>query len=534
MIVAGPADPVIALRGVSKSFGTRKVLDRVDLDVARGEVHALLGQNGSGKSTLIKILSGIYEPDRNESGAQPSLLLRGERLELPLDPTRAAAAGITSVHQDLPIVGSASILENLRIGRFRTGRGWRIDWAGERRRAAAALQQFGISGEPDQPAQELAEADRAMLAILRGLQGLPADRPGVLILDEPTAHLPRDGVDRVFAAIRQVAERGHCVILVTHRLDEVFAISDRTSVIRDGRISHVADTARTTERELVHAILGFELGDLYPDHQERTGDVVLRAEGLSGPRVSDLSFSVHRGEIVGLTGLLGAGHEEVPYLLFGARPGAAGKVIVGGRTQDAARLSPREAMRLGMALLPADRREASGVGAATVRENVSLPVLDRFFVSGFLRRSRERSEVQRLLQAFQVRPPEPELLLSSLSGGNQQKALLAKWFQTRPDILLLHEPTHGVDIGSRRTIFRLIEEAAAAGTAVVLFSAEYADLANLCSRVLVMRHGRKVAELSGSGLSEERILALSMMNEQASPGGRIGIGHGEPATEMTP
>jgi len=303
MIVAGPADPVIALRGVSKSFGTRKVLDRVDLDVARGEVHALLGQNGSGKSTLIKILSGIYEPDRNESGAQPSLLLRGERLELPLDPTRAAAAGITSVHQDLPIVGSASILENLRIGRFRTGRGWRIDWAGERRRAAAALQQFGISGEPDQPAQGLAEADRAMLAILRGLQGLPADRPGVLILDEPTAHLPRDGVDRVFAAIRQVAERGHCVILVTHRLDEVFAISDRTSVIRDGRISHVADTARTAERELVHAILGFELGDLYPDHQERAGDVVLRAEALSGQRVSDLSFSVQRGEIVGLTGL---------------------------------------------------------------------------------------------------------------------------------------------------------------------------------------------------------------------------------------
>lgn len=532
MSVAGAADFVLALHGVSKSFGSRKVLDQVDIDVASGEVLALLGQNGSGKSTLIKILSGIYEPDRVD-GSQSSLSLRGKRLELPVDPRRAAAEGIASVHQDLPIVGSASILENLRIGRFSTVLGWRINWTEERRWAAAALEQFGIAGHLDQPAQELAAADRAMLAILRGLQGLPADCPGILILDEPTAHLPRDGVDRVFAAIKQVARQGHGVIVVTHRLDEVFAISDRTSVIRDGRISYCAETARTTERELVHAILGFDPGDLYPDHQERTGDVVLQAHGLTGQRVRDLSFSVHRGEIVGLTGLLGAGHEEIPYLLFGARSGTAGSITIGSNTRDAGRLTPREAMKLGMALLPANRREASGVGTATVRENVSLPVLDRFFVRGFLRQSRERSEVQRLLHAFDVRPPQPELLLSFLSGGNQQKALLAKWFQTRPDILLLHEPTHGVDIGSRRMIFRLIEEAAAAGTAVVLFSAEYADLANLCCRVIVMRHGRKVAELSGSGLSEEHILALSMMNEPTSAIDVITDGYGQATTEIT-
>jgi ribose transport system ATP-binding protein len=507
-------DFVVSLRNVSKSFGHRRVLDRVDLDVAAGRVHALLGQNGSGKSTLIKILSGIYEPDRaSESDVRPYLLLSGQEIRLPLDPALATAHGLTFVHQDLPIIGSATIMENLRIGRFHTRIGWRIDWRLERREVAAALRNFGIRGEPDELAQDLPEADRAMLAILRGLQGLPADRPGLLVLDEPTAHLPRDGVDRVFAAIKRVAREGHGVLLITHRLDEVFAITDRVSVIRDGVICHAADTARSTSHDLIKAILGFELDDLYPARVERRGECVLRIINLSGKRVQDLSLELREGEIVGLTGLIGAGQEEVPYLIFGTRPGKSGAIAVGNRLFRQSEFSPRLAMRAGIALLPADRREASGVGGASVRENVTLPILHRFFRAGILDEGQERRHVDKLLHDFEVRPPDSELPLGSLSGGNQQKALLAKWFQTRPAVLVLHEPTQGVDIGSRRAIFRQIKDAASSGTAILLISTEYADLANLCDRVLVMRNGRQAGELSGNAMSEQRIIAHCMMND---------------------
>ena len=511
-------ETVVSLRNVSKSFGPRRVLDGVSLDLAAGRVHALLGQNGSGKSTLIKILSGVYEPDRAApDGDPPHVMLRGQRVELPLDPAFATASGLTFVHQDLPIVGSASIMENLRIGRFHTGFGWRIDWRRERREVAAALRSFGIRGEPDQLAQDLPEADRAMLAILRGLQGLPEDRPGLLVLDEPTAHLPRDGVDRVFAAIKLVARKGHAVLLITHRLDEVFAITDRVAVIRDGAICHVGDTAQSTTRDLIKAILGFELDDLYPERAERRGERALRVINLSGRRVQDLSLDLRQGEIVGLTGLIGAGQEEVPYLIFGARQGRSGAIAVGDQLFRQTDFSPRQAMGAGMALLPADRREASGVGAATVRENVSLPILRQFFRGGFLDAGRERRHVDRLLHDFEVRPADSTLPLGALSGGNQQKALLAKWFQTKPAVLLLHEPTQGVDIGSRRAIFRQIKEAATAGTAILLVSTEYEDLANLCDRVLVMRNGRQVAELSGNAMSEQRIIAQCMMNDVPPP-----------------
>lgn len=488
------------------------MVNRISLDLLSGEVHALLGQNGSGKSTVIKIMTGIVEPDRPEDpSVAPHMLVNGIRRDLPVNAGRVSADGITAVHQDLPIIGAASVLENLQIGRYRTGLGWRIDWNAQQREVAAALEDFGINARPDQMAQELPAAERAMLAILRGLRGLPSDRPGLLILDEPTAHLPRDGVDRVTEAVRKVANDGHAVLLVTHRLDEVFAISDRISVVRDGQIRINVETSRADQPMLIKAILGFELNELYPEKIEHPGSEALSVMGLAGDSALDFSVSLRGGEIVGLTGLIGAGHEEVPYLLFGAKPARSGEVRVAGIAYPQQMLSPSLAMRLGLALLPNDRRAASGIGHLTVRENVTMPIVDSFFARGLLDRPREKAHTRKVLQEFSVNPPETELLLESLSGGNQQKALLAKWFQSLPSVLILHEPTQGVDIGSRRTIFQLIEAAAARGAAILIVSSEYADLANLCDRVLVMRRGHQVGELAGASLSEQHLLALCMM-----------------------
>jgi ribose transport system ATP-binding protein len=507
-----PPSSVVSLRNVSKTYGARRVVDGISLDFLPGQVHALLGQNGSGKSTLIKIMTGVIEPDHHADPSNvPYMLVHGVRRELPVMASAASADGITAVHQDLPIIGSASVLENLQIGRYRTGLGWKIDWRMERKRVSRALEAFGIQADPDQMVQELSAADRAMLAILRGLRGLPDHRSGLLILDEPTAHLPRDGVDRVTAAIRKVAHDGHAVVLVTHRLDEVFAISHCVSVIRDGEIRLRAETRSISQEALIEEIIGFELKDLYPAKSEHRGDELLLATGLTGETVRDFSIALRAGEIVGLTGLIGAGHEEVPHLLFGSKRARSGQIKIAASTYSQHQLSPKRSMRLGMALLPDDRREASGIGSLTVRENVTIPILDRFFRRGLLHRSQERAYVREKLIQFGVNPPEPELLLGGLSGGNQQKALLAKWLQTRPPVLILHEPTQGVDIGARRMIFQLIKEAAAQGSAVLIVSSEYADLANLCDRVFVMSRGYQAGELSAPTLSEQQILALCMV-----------------------
>jgi ribose transport system ATP-binding protein len=508
-----PSRVVVSVQNVSKTYGLRRVVDRISLDFKSGEVHALLGQNGSGKSTVIKILTGIVVPDKPADASLSScLIIDGERHHLPVPPTLIATAGITAVHQDLPIVGSLSVLENLQIGRYRSGIGWRIDWRAERAEVQRALKSFGIQATPEQQAQELSAADRAMLAILRALRGLPNNRPGLLILDEPTAHLPLDGVNRVTGAIRKVASAGHAVLLVTHRLDEVFAISDRVTVIRDGEICLQSNTADLSELALIHAIVGFELKELYPEKIEHRGEQTFSVADLASDTVDNFCVSLRSGEIVGITGLVGAGHEELPYLLFGSKRAAKGSIALGKKDFSLRHITPQRAMRLGIAMLPNDRRETSGVGSLTIRENITAPILSRFFRAGRLRMGEERTYAAATLNAYGVLPPDPELLLETFSGGNQQKALLAKWLQITPSVLILHEPTQGVDVGARRTLFSLIEDAAKRGAAIIIVSSEYADLANVCDRVLVMRRGRLVGELAGENLEEQRIVAVSMVH----------------------
>lgn len=489
-------EPLLAARALTKSFGGTRALIGVDLDLRPGEVHALIGQNGSGKSTLIKILSGFHPPDEG------SVDVRGEPVNLPLRPGEPERLGLSFLHQESCVAERMSVLENLRLRRYETTWYGRLNWRRERQRVRELLATMSVDVEPDLPMRRVPQAERALIGFVRATQDLH-DRPGVLILDEPTESLPAPSVNRLFDAIRTVASRGSAVLFVSHRLEEVLEISDRISVIRDGRLVGTVTKTEASETRLISMMLGRELGHLYPTRTEAEGQPILRVRGLSGAIAQDVGVDVREGEIVGLTGLVGMGHDEVPYLIFGARSPAAGTVSVAG-----APLTPTPQMmrRAGVALLPADRARASGVRTATVLENLTLPVLDQFFRVGRLRKGAERARVLQLLTQFGVHPHDPDRRFGALSGGNQQKALLGKWLQVRPAVLLLHEPTQGVDVGSRREIFRIIREVAAAGAAVVIASSEYEDLANVCNRVVVMRRGRVVTELSGDDLNSERIL----------------------------
>lgn len=510
--VSDASVPALHIRGLSKTFGPARALDDVSLQIARGEIHGLVGRNGSGKSTLIKILSGYHAPD---PGAE--LEIGGKSVALPLPSVEAYRLGLAFVHQDLGLLPEMSVVENIRIGRFGTGRGWRIRWKDERKLVGEALERFGVRVSPDTLVGDLREVDRALVAIVRGLIDLQSHENGILVLDEPTAYLPRDSVEQLFQTVRSVANAGTSVVFVSHRLDEVMTITNRTTVLRDGKVVGTVNTANSDEEELIELILGGHLHDFYPDPSEPRSTIALRISNLSGAVAKDVNLEVYEGEIVGLTGIAGAGYDEVPYLLFGAKPARSGTVQVGTTVFEHQSLTPKSTMAAGMALLPADRQRNSGVGELSLTQNVSLPVLSSFFNGGRLQHRAERAKVADLLVDYTVRPADPHAKMGQLSGGNQQKAFLAKWLQRNPPVLLLHEPTQGVDVGAKKDVFERLRDAAVGGAAVIFSSAEYEDLAHLCDRVLVFHEGRVAATLSGPELTEDRIVEQCYRAEKISP-----------------
>ncbi|MGH2856468.1 MAG: sugar ABC transporter ATP-binding protein [Solirubrobacteraceae bacterium] len=494
---------------LSKSFGGVRVLADVSLSVKGGEIHGLVGSNGSGKSTLIKILSGYHAPDPGGS-----LMVRGESVPLPVAPDRATRLGLSFVHQDLGLIPQLSVLENLRVGRFESHAGWRISWREERATVRAALERFELDVPPEAPVERLSSIERVLLAVVRAFADLQHAPGGVLVLDEPTAYLPRDGVERLFAAVRRAAQEGAGVVFVSHRLEEIGMLTNSVSVLRDGRLVGTAQTAELSESDLVEMIVGSKIATAtFAPRSE--GEVLLRANSVSGRVAQDVSFELHRGEVLGLTGLMGMGHEEVPYLIFGAEP-ATGELNLAGEQLPMRKMSPRRAIASGVALLPGDRQRASGAGSLSVAENVTLPTLERYFTGGILRPKRERAHALEVLRAYDVRPAAPARKLETLSGGNQQKALVAKWLERKPTIFLMHEPVQGVDVSAREEIARVIARIAAEGAAVLLASCEYEDLARICGRVLVFRYGRVASELAGDALTKERIIERCYATEMAA------------------
>ncbi len=491
--------PLLTIRGLTKHFGPVAALTGLDLDVQAGEVHALIGQNGSGKSTLIKSLAGYHQPDSGE------ITLHGAALELPMSQGELARAGLAFLHQDAPVAAEMTVLENIRVGRYSQRMLGRISPRAERRRVRGILDSVGISADPDMLAGELPAAQRALLGFAAALASLP-ERGGVLVLDEPTASLPPGAAQLLFDAVRRIIAQGSGVLFVSHRLDEITEISHRVSVLRDGRHVGSVVTAETSEPELVRLMLGRDLDEVYPDRGDAVGSTastVLSVRGLTGLLVDDVDLTVRAGEIVGVTGLVGMGQDELPYLVYGALPLKSGSVAINGSVVTSVR--PAALRARGVALVPADRARASGALLASIMENLSLPVLRGFFRGGVLRGREERANALRLVEQFDVRPRSIDPTLSALSGGNQQKVLLAKWLQSPTELLMLHEPTLGVDIGSRAQIFSIVRAAADRGTAVLVAYSEYEDLAGICDRIVVLSRGRVVDELSGERLTEQAI-----------------------------
>jgi ribose transport system ATP-binding protein len=512
-VLATEGDPAVTdvaleLRGISKSFGGVRALDDVSLTVQAHEIHGLLGRNGSGKSTLIKILSGYHAPD---SGGR--LQVRGQDIPLPLQPGQAGRLGVCFVHQDLGLIPQLSVLENMRVNRYRPGLGWRIHWKAEREQVADDLAIFDIRVALDTAVGALSPVERALVAIARAFGDARRQRGGVVVLDEPTAYLPHDSVDRLFQSVRQASASGTAVIFVSHRLDEVMSLTDRVSVLREGRVVDTVETRAVDESRLIELILGRPLEGLYPVARPIDRDVAVRVEKLQGTAVQDMSFSVHRGEILGLAGLVGMGQGEVASLLFGATRARSGLLSIGEDSFDLTAMTPRAAMRMGMALLPSDRLVAGGVASLSVRDNVSLPILASFNQRAWLHEGQENTHVERVLRAFDVRPPLPGHSLGTLSGGNQQKALLAKWLQLSPQVILLDEPSQGIDIGARKEIFDRIRGVVDRGACAILVSSEFEDLAGACDRVLICRYGSIVGELQGAALSADRVVELAYTSD---------------------
>ncbi|MCB1486526.1 MAG: sugar ABC transporter ATP-binding protein [Bauldia sp.] len=482
--------PLLEVAGISKQFGDTHALDDVSIAFHAGEVHALLGENGAGKSTLIKILAGVYQADEGE------VRWRGSRV----DPERERYP-IAFIHQDLGLVDEMTVAENIAIVAGYPKRGGLIDWQGVNDLASRTLERIGGDISPDMPVADLSAAAKSIIAIARAL----SVRADLLVLDEPTAALPEADVSWLMDALHKLRSEGIGIIYVTHRLDEVFRIADRTTVLRDGCKVESTMVADTSPQALVHAIVGRRLEEQHAaDAPAVDAETVLKVDALVAEGVGPASFSLARGEILGLVGLRGAGHDVVGRAIFGDVVIEGGSVSLGGRT--VALASPRAATRQRIGFVSSKRREESLAASLTVRENLfANPILVGAKPFGPIPRGSERKRAAEVLRRLSVRPPDTERPILVLSGGNQQKVILSRWIEAECRLLVLEEPTIGVDVGSKAEIYSLINTALENGLAVLLVSSDFEEVERVAHRALVFDRGRPIAELSRNEITIARL-----------------------------
>jgi ribose transport system ATP-binding protein len=504
--------PALTIRGLSKSFGPTTALADFDLDLAAGEIHILVGANGSGKSTLIKILSGFHTPDTG------SVRVGGEPLDFAA-PGHSYRLGCRFVHQDLGLVASESVLDNLFFGVGYPRRAGAVS----RRRAAArardSLERVGLDLDLRATVSSVGSAERTGLAVARAIQSDAAHPARLLVLDEPTATLPVDEVERLLGIVRRAADGGVAVLFVTHHLDEVFEIGSSVTVLRDGQVTGRSRIDAIDRRSLVVMLTGTEVADVEKkEAAPRPADdtrPALAVSHLAGRQLSDVSFAAAPGKIIGFAGLAGSGRETVLGTIFGALPRAGGAVSAAGRPVPSG--DPRAAIARGLGFLPADRKAESGVMTLTATENVMMANVTSSWRWFGLAGSRDRAEARRWFDELAVHPRgKTGQDLSAFSGGNQQKILFAKWLRCQPDVLLLDEPTQGVDVGARAELHRRILGLAEQGAAVLVSSSDPDELESLCSRVYVLRRGLVSDELTGADVTASAIVHR-MMAEATDP-----------------
>ncbi len=491
------AAPLLKMSQISKTFPGVLALDRVDFELRRGEVHVLLGENGAGKSTLMKILSGAYQ----KSGGE--IELDGVPINIK-NPRHAQDLGISTIYQELNLIPHLSIAENIFLGREPSSFAF-IDQRALVRAARKLLNGLGLTVDPSARVKRLGIAEQQMVEVAKAL----SLETRILIMDEPTSALTQQEIKQLFATIRRLKEGGVSIIYISHRLEELFQIGDRVTVLRDGRSVATCEIADTGKPQLIRLMVNRELTEQFPKRQATIGEEVLRVEGLTTDGLRDVSFSLHKGEVLGIAGLMGAGRTELACAIFGVEKIEAGQIYVKGEARRIT--SPRRAINCGIGFLTEDRKSQGLVLRLSVGENLCLPSVDKFSSWGIVDSNREKLACRRYVQELRIRTPSLKQKVSFLSGGNQQKVVLGKWLCSEADVFIFDEPTRGVDVGAKTEIYELMNRLTAQGVAILMISSELPEVLGMSDRVLVMRSGQIAGEFSAAEATQEKVLQCALM-----------------------
>ncbi len=488
--------PALEMRGISKSFVGNVVLADVHLQARAGEVLALVGENGAGKSTLMKILAGVHHPDGGE------ILLDGQNVTF-VNPHDALSAGIAMIYQELSLAPHLTVAENIFLGRepLRMPALGFIDQRGLNDRAKALLDEYGFRIDPRRQVSRLSAASRQLVEITRAI----VEARRVVVMDEPTSSLTNHEVEELFRLIRDLKKRGLAIIYISHRIEELEAIADRLTILRDGRAVYDGPWGEISTDEMIRHMAGRELKEIFPPRNAKIGEVKLRVRNLSKPsKFEDISFEARAGEIVGFAGLAGAGRTELVEAIFGAHPADKGEIELDG--QSIARAEPNISVKRGLGLLTEDRKRTGLCLNLSMSTNITLANVRALLKNGWLQKKAESTAATEYIGKLSIRPPSPTKAVARLSGGNQQKSLLARWLFANARVFMLDEPTRGVDVAARSEIYREINELAESGAAIVMVSSDLPELLGMADRILVMRRGRLVAELNAKQTTQEEIL----------------------------